>query len=162
MCQTSNLRIASSVDSNPVSSKSLFYSTRNFTHCSALVGTRNNSNCFFKIIASWVDKIISLSQLIQSKLWDTCQKWKFKALKYKFKFGRTDSKWTKYCIIKAFYKSPGVFSFNQWNYFQRGCIDQWQSGDFSIQTLCMLLEAFASKNSRRLAVSQLKRIDNYW
>ena len=37
------------------------------------------------------------------------------------------------------------YSYNQWNYFQGGCMDKWQSGDFSIQTLCIPLEAFASK-----------------
>ena len=28
----------------------------------------------------------------------------------------------KYCNIKAFYKTHSVYSYNQWNYFQRGCI----------------------------------------
>ena len=72
------------------------------------------------------------------------QKRKFKALKNSFKIVKsiviffvwfttdgTDSKWTKYCNIKAFYKTRGVYSYNQRNYFQRGCIDKRRSGDFS-------------------------------
>ena len=51
---------------------------------------------------------------------------------------------TKYCDIKGFYKTH-----NQWNYFQRGCMDKWRSGDFSIQTWYIPLEAFASKNEKR-------------
>ena len=58
----------------------------------------------------------------------------------------TDSEWTKYCNMKSiFYKTRGVYKCNQWNYFQRGCMDKWRSGDFSIQTWCIILEAFASK-----------------
>ena len=38
-----------------------------------------------------------------------------------------------------------VYSYNQWNYFQLGCIDKWVSADFSIQTWCIPLEAFTSK-----------------
>ena len=30
--------------------------------------------------------------------------------------------------------------------FQHGCMDKWRSGDFSIQTWCIPLEAFTSKN----------------
>ena len=53
-----------------------------------------------------------------------------------------------YCIInnKAFHKKRGVYLYNQWNYFQCLCIDEWWSGDISIQTWCIPLEAFASKN----------------
>ena len=47
--------------------------------------------------------------------------------------------------MKSFYKIHGVYSNNQWNYFQRGCMDKWRSGDFTIQTWCIPLEAFASK-----------------
>ena len=47
---------------------------------------------------------------------------------------------------KAFYKTNGAYSYNQWNYFQGGCMDKWRSGDFSIQTRCIPLEAFAFKN----------------
>ena len=60
-----------------------------------------------------------------------------------FTFNQTDSKWTKYCNIKAFNKTHGVYSYNQWNYFQRRCMDKRRSGDFSIQTWCI---PFASKN----------------
>ena len=48
-----------------------------------------------------------------------------------------------------FLKNHGVYSYNQWNYFQRGCMDKWRSGDFSMQTWCIsleALEAFASEN----------------
>ena len=54
---------------------------------------------------------------------------------------------TKFCNIKAFYKTPQSIFDNQWNYFQRGCMHKWRSGDFSIQIWHIPLEAFASKNS---------------
>ena len=39
------------------------------------------------------------------------------------------------------FTKPTVYTlYNQWNYFQRGCIDKWRSGDFSIQTWCIPLE----------------------
>ena len=38
---------------------------------------------------------------------------------------------TKYCNIKAFYKTHGIYSYNQWNYFQLGCMDKWRSCDIS-------------------------------
>ena len=102
-----------------------------------------------------ISAIIRYDPLMKSKLWETCQKRKFKAMeKYKtvqillfflwFTVDRTDSKWPKY-NIKAFYKTRGLYSYNQWNYLQRGCMDKWRSGDFSLQTCCIPLEAFASK-----------------
>ena len=103
-------------------------------------------------------RMFKSTSLFQPNLWETCQKRKFKPLINTFKtvkilsffslftIGRTDSKWTKYCNFKAFCKFRKVYSHNQWNYFQRGCMDKWRSGDFSIQTWCIPLEAFASKN----------------
>ena len=44
--------------------------------------------------------------------------------------------------IKAFYKIRGVYLYDQWNYFQRGCIDQWRSSDFSIQTRLYTFRSF--------------------
>ena len=89
-----------------------------------------------------------------SKLWERCQKPMFKALKNTFKYyfffesqlTRLIQNKTKYCNIKAFYKTHSVYSYNQWNYFLRGCMEKWRSGDFSIQTWCIPLEALASKN----------------
>ena len=63
---------------------------------------------------------------------------------------------TKYCNIKAFYKTHGVYSYNQWNYFQRGCMDKWQSGDFSMQTWCKPLEAFVDDKQINHLIPQIK------
>ena len=49
--------------------------------------------------------------------------------------------------MKAFYKTHGIYLYNQWNYFQRECMDKWRSGDFSLQTWRIPLEAFASNNT---------------
>ena len=105
-------------------------------------------------------KKISMADMdYKSMLWETCQKQKFKALKITFKpvkillfllcftTDRADSKWTKYCNIKSFYKIRGVYSYNQWNYFQRRCMDKWRSGDFSLQTCCIPAWKLANWNS---------------
>ena len=44
-------------------------------------------------------------------------------------------------LVELFYKTHGIYSYNQWNYFQRGCMDKWRSDDFLIQTWCIPLEA---------------------
>ena len=103
-----------------------------------------------------------LHKFNKSKLWETCQKRKFKALKNTFKpvkycyfffdsqlTGLIQNK-TKYCNIKVFYKTQGVYSYNYWNYFQQAYMDKWRSGDFSIQTCCIPLEAFTFKNITHL------------
>ena len=52
---------------------------------------------------------------------------------------------TTYRNQSQHFTKPSVYSQNQWNYFQHGYTDKWRSGDFSIQTWCIPLEAFASK-----------------
>ena len=82
------------------------------------------------------------------KLWQTCQKRKFKDKPVKIYYFFFDSQLTgliqnktKYCNIKT----HGVYSNSRWNYFQRGCMDKRRSVDFPIQTWCIPLQAFASK-----------------
>ena len=96
---------------------------------------------------------------IRSKLWETCQKRKFKDLKNTFKLVKNIDiiplihNWPDRFKIKQnpaiskHYKTRGVYPFNQWNYFQRGYIDKRRSGDFSRQTRMFTFRSlFASKN----------------
>ena len=59
----------------------------------------------------------------------------FKPVKYCYYFfnsqltGLIQNK-RKYFNIKAFYKTHGVYLYKQWNYFLRGYMDNWRSGDF--------------------------------
>ena len=92
--------------------------------------------------------------MLQSKLRETCQKWKFKVLKNKFTNiknivifiynwqDRFKMNKIKYCNIKAFYKTRGEFSYHQWNYLQRGYIDIRRSGDISIQIRLYTFRSF--------------------
>ena len=59
-----------------------------------------------------------------------------------FTIEQTDSKWTKYCNIKALYKTHGVYLYKKSNYFQCGCINKWRSGDFSIETRLYTFRSF--------------------
>ena len=61
-------------------------------------------------------------------------------------------------ISKHFGKTHGVYSYKQCNYFQRGCMDKWRSGEFSIQTWCIPLEAFASRKRNKI---QLHTVDRF-
>ena len=67
---------------------------------------------------------------------------------------------TKYCNINAWCMYTRVYSYNQWNYFQRGCMDKWWSSDFSIQTRCIPFEAFASKNN--LILQYFVHFESVW
>ena len=72
---------------------------------------------------------------------------------------RADSKQNKILHYESILQNSRVYthSYNQWNYFQRGCMDKWQSGDFSIQTP----GACASKNYnilRRSPILECHRI----
>ena len=79
---------------------------------------------------------------LKSKLQETCQKRKLKALKntlkpLKYCYFFFDSQLT--VLIQN--KTKTKYCNNQWNYFQRGCMDKWRSADFLIQTWCIPLEA---------------------
>ena len=89
----------------------------------------------------------------------------FKALKNTFKpvkiFFSMIHNWPDWFKIKQntamsrHFTKPTVYTmylYNQWNYFQQGCMDKWRSGDFSIQTWCIPLEVFASKKFKKLKI----------
>ena len=39
-----------------------------------------------------------------------------------------------------------VISYKEWNYFQRGCMDKWRSGDFQKRKLLKVCTRFEMKN----------------
>ena len=79
-----------------------------------------------------------------------------------FTTDRTDSKWTNIAISKHFYKTRGVFSFNQWNYFQRGCIDKRRSSDCSIQTRLYIFRSFRFQKAQMLDFKMVLKDWSYW
>ena len=71
----------------------------------------------------------------------------FKALNSKnififFSLTRLIQNKQKKAISKHFIKPAEYSHPNKWNYFQRGCMDKWQSGDFSLQNLVHTFRSF--------------------
>ena len=58
----------------------------------------------------------------------------FKPVKIVLFFAGLIQNKTKYCDIKTFHKTHGIYSYNQWNYLQRGCMAKRRSGHFSTKT----------------------------
>ena len=72
---------------------------------------KQNASCFLTVTLS---SIKALRDLSRSENWKLCRWYIYNSKKlvlllFLFTTDGTDSKWTKYCNIKAFYKTRGVF-----------------------------------------------------
>ena len=108
-------------------------------------------------LSKW-SMVFLIGKLEKSKLQETCQKRKLKALKNKFQTVKIlylflfhnwpdRFKMNKILQYQSILQNPrSIYSYIQWNYFQRGCIDKRRTGDFPIQTRLYTFRSFASKN----------------